>query len=311
MKNKVDLNYFPGWTRKSMTFTIDDGNVPLDLKFMSITKPAGFKGTFNLRTPLREGCSDGDYRRIYAGYEIANHCRYHAYPVTEKTKREIKNELFRPETADPQFGYLTGEKGIYRIHTYSWTYLAEDEQYLWCVESCREELERVFGKGKVRGFVWPCGEQQNERVFSALRGMGFQYIRKTGNVMGSTRYALPADRMRWSYNANYTCMTACGAEYDALPDDGELKFFCFGVHSHDFENNGKWDVLEDFGRKYGNRPADFWYASVGEIFDYEDAVHQVKIEDGRIINPSAVTLYIKVDGERKTLWPRSEIQMAR
>ena len=34
----IDKNYFPGWVRKSFTFTIDDGNIDLDRKFINIKK---------------------------------------------------------------------------------------------------------------------------------------------------------------------------------------------------------------------------------------------------------------------------------
>ena len=51
--NSIDLHFFPGWTRKSISFTIDDGNIAMDEKFLSIVKPAGIKGTFNLCTPER------------------------------------------------------------------------------------------------------------------------------------------------------------------------------------------------------------------------------------------------------------------
>ncbi len=69
-------------------------------------------------------------------------------------------------------------------------------------------------------------------------------------------------------------------------DDGELKFFCFGVHSSDFERANKWEMLSSFAKKHGNRPQDFFYGSVGEIFDYEDAMNSLLIEDGKICNPS-------------------------
>ena len=55
---KLDLNYYPGWTRKSITFTIDDGNLKLDRKFLDVVKPAGLKGTFNLCTPLDRGAPE-------------------------------------------------------------------------------------------------------------------------------------------------------------------------------------------------------------------------------------------------------------
>ena len=305
---KIDLNYYPAWTRKSITFTIDDGNVPLDRKFLDITEPAGLKGTFNLTTPLKRLTTE-EYREFYKGYEISNHCRYHAYPFTEETTREIKNELFDRDTADRAYGYLTEEEGLYRIFTYGWTYLAEDAKYMECVDKCQKELEDVFGKGKIRGYVWPCGLQYNDKVIEAVKSYGFQAVRKTGCVEDSTGFALPADRMMWSYNANYKDMTEVAEKYESWPDDGELKFFCFGVHSHDFENAGRWDVLIDFCAKYGNRPNDFWYASVGEIMDYEDAVKAVVISDTEICNPSNVDLYIKIDGEPKVLPANSQIAL--
>ena len=36
MNHTIDKNFFPGWTRKSLTFTIDDGNIPTDTKFLAI-----------------------------------------------------------------------------------------------------------------------------------------------------------------------------------------------------------------------------------------------------------------------------------
>lgn len=297
----IDVNFYPGWVRKSITFTIDDGNVVLDRKFMNYVKPAGIKGTFNLLTPLRKDFSAGDYRSLYKGYEISNHCRYHAYPFSESRPVEIKDELFDQNTADPAYGYRTEEEGIYRIHTYAWTFLADDETYMKCVDSCQKELRDVFGENACRGYVWPCGEQNNPAVFKALQDYGFQSIRKTGCVRDKTGFALPGDRMRWSYNADYTCLNEVARAYDAWEDDGNLKFFCFGVHSHDFENNHRWEELETFCRDFGCRTGEFWYAAVGEIFDYEDAVRGLVITETSVSNPSNIDLYIKVNGIRKVL----------
>ena len=52
MQSKPEISfYFPGFTRKSLTFTIDDGNITNDTKFLSIVRPAGILGTFNLCEP--------------------------------------------------------------------------------------------------------------------------------------------------------------------------------------------------------------------------------------------------------------------
>lgn len=307
---QIDKNFFPGWVRKSITFTIDDGNIEMDKKFIDITVPAGIKGTFNLNTPLKKLTPD-EYRAFYKGYEIANHCKYHPFPFTEKTAAEIKNEKFDPETADEQYGYLTEEDGLFKIYQYkTWFYLATDEKYLDCVKDCERELEDVFGKGRIRGYVWPFYEPKNPRVVEMLKEYGFQSIRKTGSVKDTTAYALPANRTSWSYNYNPCTDGLCepAKNYAEYPDDGNLKFFCFGLHSKDYERYDKWDELKAFCDLYGNRPEDFWYASVGEIFDYEDAVNALEITDTEVYNPSDLDLFIKIDGKRITLRAKSKIE---
>lgn len=295
---QLDANFFPGWVRKCISFTIDDGNVRLDRKFLDITEPAGLKGTFNLNTPLKRLDADG-YRDFYRGYEIANHCQYHAYGFTSETTREIKNEPFDRETADKSCLYPAEEgEGLYRVYTYNWCYVAKNDTYLQCTRAATEELENVFGKGTVKDYVWPCGEQKNAALIEKLKVEGgFRSIRKTGCIGADSGFAMPADRLAWSYNANNQNLTEFSKAYKEYPDDGKLKFFCFGVHSHDFENADNWYVLEDFCRDFGNRPNNYWYASVGEIFDYEDAVKALQITDTEIKNDSPIDLYVKIDGE--------------
>ena len=302
-----DLHFFPGWVRKSFTFSIDDGNIEMDEKFLHFTKPAGVKGTFNLCTPLKEGF---DYKSFYEGYEIADHCYRHAYPLTEKTRRPMKDEPFDRHTADTAFAYMDPEEdGLARFFTYKWVYLAPTtETYLACARRAQKELEEVFGKGSVRSYVWPYGYQENDEVNAAIRNEGYQSVRITGRVKDKTGFAFPADRQAWSYNADHNNLLDLAKTYAEYPDDGELKFFCFGLHSYDYENNDCWNVLEDFCRDYGNRPDRFYYASVGDLFDYEDAVKSVIVTENSLKNPSNVDLYIKLNGEKTILPANGEIK---
>jgi hypothetical protein len=97
--------------------------------------------------------------------------------------------------------------------------------------------------------------------------------------------------------------------YESYPDDGRLKFFSFGVHSGDFETFGKWDDLREFANKYGNRPESYYYATVGDIFDYEDAALRIEITDSEVKNPTDRSLYLKIDGERIVLHPNSTVKI--
>ena len=306
----IDVNYYPGWTRKAITFTMDDGNVTYDKRLIDLVKAAGIKGTFNLCTPLKALPTAEEYRAFYRGFEIANHGHLHPYATSYESLRPLKNEIFDPATADPHFAYLTEEEGIFRVHHYGWSYLAANEQYLACVDTCQRELEAVFGEGSIKDYVWPYSEQDNSVAQNGVkRDRPFRSVRKTGCVKGDTGYALPADRKAWSYNANVYCMEETAAQFRALPDDGTLKFYCFGVHAGDFEKAGRWDILEDFCRDFGNRPEEFYYATVGEIFDYEDAVCALVVTDKEIQNPTSVDVYVKINGECKVVFANSSISL--
>ena len=297
----IDKNYYPGWVRKSICFTIDDGNLILDKKFIDIVGPYGIKGTFNLCAPDLEKNSPEFYRELYRGYGISNHCKIHPYAMTQDKERKISDDAFCQDTADENMLYrVPGEDGLYFYHTpIGWRKVAESEKYCSLIRECHKELETVFGKGSITTFVWPYCEQNNAFIQNYLMNeSGYKAVRKTGATEDKTGFAVPVDRMHWSYNAAHTNLLSVAEKYSGFEDDGELKFFCFGVHSHDFERGNCWHVLEEFAEKYGNQPKTYWYASVEDIFRYADAVSELKIEGNTITNPANIDIYIKVDGKK-------------
>ncbi len=288
---------YPNGSKKALTFTIDDGNIEWDRRFLSILKPHGIRGTFNLCGKSKI-LSDDELREFYNGYGIANHCKCHPYAMTPEKDLPCKDERFDSSVADPDFRYPEGTiDGLYYFHLpHGWRTVATDECYLRLAKECTEQLEEVFGKGKIKDFVWPFGEQKNEAVREGLRALGFRSIRKTGNLGDSTDFNLPDDRFAWTYNASHSDLLDCAERYERAQDNGRLRFFSFGVHSVDYERAGKWDMLEEFARRYGDRPLDFYYATVEEIFDYEDATGLVECKEGKIVNKSSLTVYFLLDG---------------
>ena len=181
-----------------------------------------------------------------------------------------------------------------------------EADFLTYIKEGKRELEQIFGVGKVKDFVWPYGDQNNAAAHELIKNT-HRSSRITGCTGDTTGFAIPSDKYAWSYNANDDNLLEIMEKYESCPDDGELKFFAFGVHSIDFERSGRWGVLERFAEKYGYRPDTYWYASVGEIFDYEEAVKSLDISGERIINRSDIRIYLKVDGARVTIEPHSEI----
>ncbi len=298
--------YFPSFTRKAITFTIDDGNLKYDKMFIDIVRPAGIKGTFNLYFGGKRALSNEEYRELYSGFEIANHCNRHPFSLNAEKEYNFSKEIFDIETADKEKVYKTDRDGVFKIyHRSYWATMATTDAYLRLAEECREELEEIFGKGSIKGFVWPYGEQKNERLFEQLKKMGYNSIRKAHIC----DFSLPSDRMRWSFNAQSSNLEEKAEEFDKLADDGELKFFCFGLHSVDYEREEKWDSLKRFCEKYGSRPNDFWYATVSEIFEYEDAMNSLSFESGALKNPSDKELYVSCEGKRYVLPPKSQTKI--
>ena len=305
----IDLNYFPGWVRKAVTFTMDDGIIQHDEKFLSIVRPAGILGTFNL---YLVNIRDADiYRELYKGYGIANHCKNHANVFRDGV------DYSSLITDDPWPGSAEADQEkIYRhprieglyyhfIKGYSWHPIADTEHYLEFAMETQRELEEIFGKGSVKGFVYPNGNQRNQAVVDYLKDHGYTNVRRT-YPLADDDFSMPETRYSWSYNADHTSLLPMMERFDKLPDDGELKMFSFGVHPRDFEVKEKWGDLETFASLYGNRPHDFFYGTVDDIFGYEDALKMATVENGALVNNSeTVSIYFKVGDSRLVLAPKS------
>ena len=317
MKHIIDKNYFPGWVRKSVSFTIDDGNIEMDKKFLDIVRPAGILGTFNLCGV--SALAPDEYRKMYKGYEIANHVKAHPriFAPGEKDKLPLSEEPFDRETADTAVFYRHPEiSGVWFFHgsyynpgAYGdkkkwWFRITDPDTYIKLIDETHRELEDVFGRGSVRSFAWPFGQQVDcKNILSHVAKIGYYGARSAGSP--GNGFSLPADRLTWKYCATHSELLSKMNAYASIPDDGELKFFSFGVHSIDYEHSQKWDDLKKFCEKYGNRTDEYFYGTVGQIFDYEDAIKALVITDTEIVNSSLLTMYIKIDGTPVTVAPKS------
>ena len=315
MKN-IDFNFYPGWTRKAISFTIDDGHLDMDTKLINIIRPYGIKGSFNISSNNMTKHNDPDrIRKTYRGFEITNHVLLHPFAFADDADVILSDEFFNEETASKDVCYREEgtPEGVYlRYNTARerWSRYCTAKGYITLTNACKKELEEVFGEGSVRGFAWPFCRQNNSEVIEYLKSQ-YYGLRDAGrqNPVEDTAFLLPADRTNWRYNARHSNLLMRAAEYEALGDAGQRTWFCFGVHAVDFERDGKWEDLAEFAKTYGNRPEDFWYATNVEIFDYEDAVKAVIVEDGVIRNNSDITLYAKLDGKRITLCPGCEVKI--
>ncbi len=295
---------YKGFVRKAITFSIDDGNLPMDERFIKTLAPYGILGTFNLCNTVK--MSAEEYRSFYSGYGIANHCKGHPMVFVPGKEYAFSDAPPDENNASEALLYPTADPRVFKCYPHTWRTYTDRERYFELSEQSYAELLSVFGEAAVKDFVWPHGEQRDPELKEMLKKR-YRSIRKTGSLRDSTGFSLPADLHAWSYNAAHDNLLEVAALYDAYADDGELKFFSFGVHSVDYETSGRWEDLRLFGERMGNRPDTYYYAPVGEIFDYYEAVKSVIIKEKTIENPSDLEIYLQIGEKNAVLAPHSSL----
>lgn len=252
---------FPEGRTRALTFSYDDGGRH-DVRLVKILAAHGLRGTFNLNSGLfgigtRLTAAAVADLYLPAGQEIACHMLNHCFP--DKTSRE---------------------RILYEI--------MED----------RRRLEALTG-GVVRGMAYPYGTY-NDETLAALRAADIAYAR---TVISTRDFRLPTDWLQLTATCHHN-----DPELPALADrflsadvtksdhNRQAQLFYLWGHSSEFENNGNWQVIEDFAAKMSGN-ADIWYATNGEIYDYITAYHRLhySLEGTRAYNPSALPVWIEHD----------------
>ncbi len=303
--DRNDIRFcYPNWAPKAVTFSIDDGHNVLDKKFMSYVKPAGIKGTFNLTG--REPSPSPDYPQMYEDYGIANHCKAHPFALTEDKKHLVVNEPYDGETAKDNTIYPRDERGLYffRINKNMIWPIAEIWKYIELIDKAQRELEEIFGKGRIRDFVWPFGKQRSPELIDYINSH-FYSCRNSNVIKDTFGYEVPPDKNDWSITAGWSDLVDQAKKFAALEDDSKLRFFCIGMHSHDYENNNSWESLEFACNLFGNQPDKYYSDDVDGLFDYSDAVNAVKFIDGKPVNESGIDIWMKVNGKKAILEKKS------
>ena len=165
----------------------------------------------------------------------------------------------------------------------------------------RRALEALAGY-PVRGMSYPYGTYTAE-VVGRLPAYGIEYAR---TVESHGRFHLPDDWLRWHPTCHHrTDLLAKTAEFLTLNSWGRLALLYVWGHSYEFENNGNWELIEQFGERVAREAAALWFATNIEIIDYLQALRQLRTSvDGSLVqNLSYRPVWISVDGEPREIAP--------
>lgn len=255
---------FPGFKRKSLTLSYDDG-VRQDKKLISIMQKHGLKGTFNI--------NGGMFGSEYSGVEVGRMTIEEAVELYNSSGMEVA------------------------IHGFKHLSLAKVDSAIAVndVIKDRVELEKIFGR-IIKGMAYANGSYDDD-VVDILKKCGVNYSR---TVVSTEKFELPTDWLKLPATAHHNNprLMELAQQFVNLPKGRHFwydtpKLFYLWGHSYEFDNNNNWNVIEEFAEFMGGRE-DIWYATNGEIFDYVTAFDRLEYNaEGTIIhNPSAIDLYL-------------------
>lgn len=277
MNNSIFMR-FPGFKRKTLTLSYDDG-VVFDKKLIEIMDKHGLKGTFNINSGL--------------------------FAKKEGERRLTKDEALALYKNSPHEVAIHGEQH------YSLT-LVDEAVALNDVFTDRKNLEKMFGR-IVKGMAYANGPF-NDTVVEILKKCGVNYAR---TVISTHAFEIPTDWLRLPATCHHNdpklmelakeFVEASSPYYWA----NTCKMFYLWGHSYEFNDNNNWHIIEEFAAYMGGRE-DIWYATNGEIYDYVQAFNRLvfSAEGNRVYNPTATTLYINYFDKEYIIKPGETIEVS-
>lgn len=262
----LDTEFYPGFTKKALIFSYDDGSMPGDKSLTEHLNAVGYVGSFNIISShwdtLTEAQLD-EKRSMYAGHEIANHTDTH--PIMhekDSTTGEFK---------------LTEETCIADIVT------------------GKQKLERIFGY-EVVGLAWPYTIPAARPNIRKHAKENYLYVRGSGD---NYSFEVPQAFMdEWTFTVYQARYQGVLKEYaEKYKDYDSKKLSLFSVWGHSFEfYNGKlsFDEYDEFLNLCKN--IDLWNPTCADYVRFVNAHRKLLIDSENVYNPSELTQYIQANG---------------
>lgn len=263
---------FPTYTKKAATFSVNDGDLTDDAALIALMNQYGIDATF----ALHEASDDTMY--LGENIEIANYTTGIEMYLTEEYEDKNGN-IITPPTYD---------------------------ECVASIETAETSIQNGMGIA-TKGIVWPYYTPE-ERVFyndllNYLETNGYKYAQ---NGFISESFDVPADWMDWAHTAwltdEWLDTVLESADTFATLDAKDT----FGIFSLAEQETGMTDeeTLEAYESVFQKLASDdIWKATNIELCEYLQACDALEITDTYIYNPTDVTVYLLVNGERYAAQP--------
>jgi hypothetical protein len=176
--------------------------------------------------------------------------------------------------------------------------------------SKEEVIEEIIGDRKnlesitnsiVTGFSYPYGSYSDE-VVQVLPSLGIEYAR---TIQATNNFDLPQSFYLWHPTCHHRDNSVeLGQKYLTFNPEGRLTVFYMWGHSHNFDSENNWDIIEEFAKKMSGQQ-DIWYATNIELVKYIKAVRSLQFSTvrDRVYNPTDIRVWFHVDGNVESVGP--------
>ena len=164
----------------------------------------------------------------------------------------------------------------------------------------RVYLENKFGK-IVNGMAYAYNGYTDE-IIAVLKQLGVIYARTTEDTHS---FSVPKEWLKLNPTCHHNSphfkeladKFISGSPLNEFKHREPWLFFIWG-HSYEFDDNGNWNVIEDFAKRVSAQK-DIWFATNGEICEYVHAYNNLvfSIDGETVKNPSYMGVYLEIRGK--------------
>ena len=268
---------FPGFKRKAVTLSYDDG-VIFDEQLINIMRKNGLKGTFNISTGL---LNEGNPRRLTkenvvklyteSGNEVAVHGKYHVSLADVPLAMAVDDVL-------------------------------KDRQTL------EEWLDKI-----VIGMAYANGSF-DDNVVEIVKKCGIEYARTT---VSTEKFDIPENWLMIPTTCHHKNprLMELAKKFIESPESKyywskKPQLFYLWGHSYEFNDEDNWEIIEEFAAYMGNRD-NVWYATNGEIYNYVKAYDSLMwgADGKRVYNPSVYDIFINYYDNEYVIHPGDDVKI--
>lgn len=274
------VNYdvtFPTYSKKAITFSIDDGNYARDAAIINMMHKYGIRATFN----LIEADNSGKYDiYVHPDFEIANHTTHIRMNLTEN--------------------YTEADGTVTTPPTY--------ENCIGSINTANQEISNKLG-AQTKGLVWPFAAPRERDFYPDLVTWagenGYEYCRDshTNGIFDVPKSWMDWKQTVWTHADWVDKVKKLTDMLVDMPQPDKFQILSIAGHGNDMEESVALDLYETIFQKIQN--TNIWNATNLEIVLYEKATHKLEITETGIYNPTDVTMYLYINGQKCVAKPKS------